>query len=160
MNHMVHTLLVGVAATVLMDAWGMLRRPLLGWPRPDYAMPGRWLGHMWRGRFRHAAIGRSAPIPGERIIGWTAHYATGIGFALGLVTMFGIDWLQRPSLGAALLFGVATAALPLLVVQPATGMGLAARHTQRPGQVRVQVLVTHAIFGLGLYLSGRMLSLH
>ncbi|MEW6332336.1 MAG: DUF2938 family protein, partial [Pseudomonadota bacterium] len=43
------------------------------------------------------------------------------------------------------------AAAPFLVMQPGMGAGIAARRTPRPAAARVQSLVTHAIFGLGLY---------
>jgi Protein of unknown function (DUF2938) len=36
-------------------------------------------------------------------------------------------------------------------MQPGMGAGIAASRTPRPGAARVQSLLTHAIFGLGLY---------
>ena len=50
---------VGVGATLLMDAWALARRRLFGIASLDYALVGRWLGHMRHGRFRHAAIGKA-----------------------------------------------------------------------------------------------------
>ena len=150
------TMLIGAGATMAMDLWTLLRTRLLGVPPPDYALVGRWLAHMPRGRFRHEAIARAEPMRGERPIGWTAHYAIGIGFAALLPAIWGPQWLDAPSLGPALAVGVATVAAPFVVMQPAMGAGIAASRTPRPSAARLQSLVTHAVFGLGLYVAARI----
>ncbi|BAN47510.1 DUF2938 domain-containing protein [Metapseudomonas resinovorans] len=146
-------ILVGVGATLATDIWAWLRRRLFGVPSLDYALVGRWLGHMGRGRFSHEAIGRAAPIAGERVLGWAFHYATGVVFAALLVALAGQGWLCRPSLLPAMLFGAATVAAPLLLMQPAFGMGLAASRTPQPGKARLRSLVTHLVFGAGLFVA-------
>lgn len=151
------TLAIGIAATLLMDGWAMLRRRLLGMPSLDYAMVGRWVGHMPRGRFRHAAIGKAAAVPGERALGWLVHYLTGIVFALAFVMLAGESWLNRPTLAPALLFGLVTVAMPFLLMQPAFGLGIAAAKTAAPARARLHSLLTHAVFGLGLYLGAQAL---
>jgi hypothetical protein len=55
--------------------------------------------------------------------------------------------------------GVGTVAAPFLLMQPAMGAGVAASRTPRPAAARLQSLITHAIFGLGLYGSGLLVSL-
>ena len=144
---------IGIGATLLMDVWTVLRKRLLGVPALDYALLGRWLGHMPRGRFQHTAIGKATPVPGERALGWIAHYFTGIFFALALLALTGASWLCQPSLFPALLFGVVTVAMPFLLMQPAFGLGIAAAKTANPGKARLHSLITHGIFGLGLYLN-------
>jgi hypothetical protein len=151
------SLAIGIGATLLMDIWTVLRRRLLGVPALDYALLGRWLGHMPRGRFHHAAIGKAAPVPGERALGWIAHYFTGIVFALALLALTGASWLCQPSPLPALLFGVVTVAMPFLLMQPAFGLGIAAAKTANPAKARLHSLITHGIFGLGLYLSAMAL---
>jgi hypothetical protein len=158
MDYLVPLLITGVGATATMDLWGLARRPLLGIASPDYGLVGRWLGHMPRGQFRHASIAASPPVPGERLIGWTAHYLIGIAFAAALPAIWGSGWLQRPALGPALAVGIATVAAPFLLMQPAMGAGVAASRTPRPAAARVQSLVTHAVFGLGLYAAGLVAS--
>ena len=59
-----------------------------------------------------------------------------------------------PDLGPALLVGIGSVAAPFLVMQPGMGAGIAASRTPRPAAARLQSLVTHAIFGLGLYAAG------
>lgn len=66
---------IGVGATAIMDLWGVLQKRLFGMQPLDYALIGRWLGHLVQGRARHAAIASSPPVAGERVIGWVAHYA-------------------------------------------------------------------------------------
>lgn len=154
MDYLANTLIIGAGATAVTDLWGFARRPLLGVPPPDYGLVGRWFGHMAGGRFRHEAIARSAPVPGERLIGWAAHYGTGIAFAALLVAGWGLDWLRHPTLAPALLVGLGTVAAPFLLMQPGMGAGIAASRTPRPGPARLQSLITHAVFGFGLYVAG------
>ncbi|MGY4317806.1 DUF2938 family protein [Bradyrhizobium sp. JR3.5] len=73
-------MLIGTGATGVMDIWGLVRKLLLGIPPLDYALVGRWLGHLASGRLRHDRIAASPQVAGERAIGWAAHYLIGIGF--------------------------------------------------------------------------------
>ncbi|MES1938837.1 hypothetical protein T5B8_01270 [Salinisphaera sp. T5B8] len=147
------TLVTGLGATVAMDAWGLLGKLLFGLSAPRFDWVGRWLGHMRHGRFWHIRIADAAPIRGEQALGWTAHYLIGILFAGLLPLLAGPGWLDRPTLGPALLIGVATVAAPFLIMQPAMGAGLAARHTAHPGNARWQSLLNHTVFGIGLFVS-------
>jgi hypothetical protein len=146
--------LVGVGATLLIDGWALARRRFFGIAALDYALVGRWLGHMRHGRFRHAAIGKAPPVRGERLLGWCSHYLIGVAFVGLFVTLLGPQWLCRPTLLPALLLGVISVAAPLLLMQPGFGMGLAASRMANPWQVRLRALLTHLVFGLGVYLAG------
>ena len=154
MNLALRTAAIGIIATGVMDAWGVLRQPLFGFPRANYRLIGRWFAHMPRGTFRHAAIAASPALPGEHAIGWIAHYAIGITFAALLVWLGGDPWLQRPTLGLALLVGLATLVAPLFIMQPAMGAGIAGARTKDPRAARVQSAVTHLVYALGLYAAG------
>lgn len=142
---------IGVGATLVMDLWGIARKALFGLPPLDYALVGRWLGHMTRGRFRHERIAAAPAIAGERAIGWIFHYATGIAFAIVLLAVWGLDWARQPTIGPALLVGIGSVAAPFLLMQPGMGAGIAASRTPRPNVARLHSLLTHAIFGLGMY---------
>lgn len=155
MNNLIYTLIIGIGATAVMDAWGIARKVLLNGKAPDYGMVGRWLGHMASGTFIHEAIAKSPPIRGERAIGWIAHYLTGITFAAILTVWWDAQWVQSPSLAPALAVGIGTVFAPFLLMQPGMGAGIAASKTPNPGAARLQSLITHAVFGLGLYLAGR-----
>lgn len=149
---------VGAGATLAMDAWGLLLRRVYGVAGLDYRFVGRWLGHLPRGRFRHDGIGKSAPVAGEALLGWTAHYAIGIAFAAGLVAFRGADWLAAPTLAPAVLAGLVTVAAPYFVMQPAFGMGIASSRTPDPTAARLRSLITHLVFGTGLYLAARLMA--
>jgi len=98
-------------------------------------------------------------MPSEREIGWTAEYLTGIAFAAVLLAIWGLEWVRQPTLGPALIVGIGSVAAPFLLMQPGMGAGIAASRTPRPGAARLQSLVTHAVFGLGLYAAASVLAL-
>lgn len=58
----------------------------------------------------------------------------------------------------ALLFGLVTVLMPFLLMQPALGLGIAAANSSNPAKARLHSLLTHLIFGLGLYLAARLLA--
>ncbi|MDO8827258.1 DUF2938 domain-containing protein [Methylophaga sp.] len=154
MSNLLFIVWIGIGATAVMDLWSIVRKSLLGIPSPNYGMVGRWIAHMAHGQFRHDAIAASPPIRGEQLIGWIIHYLTGIAFAALLIAIGGEPWIQSPTIGPALVVGVGTVAAPFLLMQPGMGAGIAASRTQNPNSARLQSLITHIVFGLGLYASG------
>ena len=158
MDYLAFIVLTGVGATAAIDLWSIARKRRFGIPVPDYGLVGRWLAHMPSGRFRHDSIAAAPPRHGERLIGWAAHYLIGIAFAALLPGIWGLAWIQHPTLGPALVVGIGTVAAPFLVMQPGMGAGIAASRAPRPAAARIQSVVTHVIFGLGLYAAGRVTS--
>lgn len=134
-----------------MDGWSMLLRSL-GVPGLNYALVGRWVGHMFRGQFIHDGIGKSSRIAGEMVLGWMLHYAVGLLFSALLIMIVGGDWLYQPTIAPALLFGIATVVVPLFIIQPGMGAGVAASKTSTPVRNCLRSLITHAVFGLGLFI--------
>jgi hypothetical protein len=153
-----HIALVGIGATAVMDAWLLLLQRL-GVPTLNFAYIGRWIGHLPRGRIRHAPIARSQPVPGEHVLGWLTHYGVGVAFAALLVWAEGTAWLLRPDLGSAIVMGMLTVVAPLFVMQPAMGAGIASSRTPTPVRNVLRSLANHTVFGLGLYLSAVTLAL-
>lgn len=147
-----HIVLIGIGATAVMDAWLMVLQRM-GVQTLNFALIGRWVAHLFRGRFFHPSIGKAQPIHGELALGWFTHYAVGIAFAGLLVSLRGNDWLQAPSILPALAVGFCTVAAPLFVMQPAMGMGFAASKAPSPWKNRMRSIANHTVFGLGLYLS-------
>ena len=144
--------LTGLGATAVLDLWlAVLKR--LGVPTGSFALIGRWVGHMARGRFVHASMARAEPVRHELLIGWVTHYAVGIAFATALVVLQGSAWVRQPTLWPALLTGVATVAMPLFVMQPAMGSGFAASRTPTPLKNSARSVANHAVFGIGMYLA-------
>ncbi|OGA57556.1 MAG: hypothetical protein A2710_08850 [Burkholderiales bacterium RIFCSPHIGHO2_01_FULL_64_960] len=151
-------MLIGIGATAVMDAWLLLLKHL-GVPTLNFAFIGRWVGHLFRGQFAHAAIAKAVPIRGELAWGWLTHYAVGVAFATVLVSLQGADWVRSPTLLPALAVGVCTVAAPLLVMQPAMGSGFAASRTPTPLKNCLRSLANHTVFGFGLYLSALAIAL-
>ena len=154
----IRAVLIGIGATALIDLWALLLRRAFGVASLDYALVGRWLGHMPAGRFMHASIAAAPGVRGERLIGWATHYGTGVLFAAMLLAACGLDWIRQPSPGPALVFGILTVAAPFFVMQPGMGIGIAASKTPKPGLARLRSLATHSIFGFGLYASAFVLA--
>ena len=157
-NYALQSAAIGAGATLVMDAWTAVRRPLLGTPAPDYRMVGRWFAHMARGRFRHDRIASAPAARGELWLGWIAHYAVGIAFAAVLLALRGVEWVREPTLAPAMLVGVGSVLAPFFVMQPAMGAGIAASRTPRPAVARLQSITTHAFFGFGLYAATTLLN--
>lgn len=148
------SILIGAGATMVMDLWAaVLRR--FGVPSLNFAFLGRFIGHLPRGRFMHASIAKAAPIRGELLIGWCAHYSIGVAFAALLLATFGLEWAHAPTLAPALFTGVVTVLAPLFVLQPALGAGIASSKTPTPVFNSIKSLVTHIVFGGGLFIAAR-----
>src|SRR5262249_10556784 len=133
------------------DLWSQL----LKWrkvPTLDFALLGRWIGHLAEGKWMHDGIARAAPVKGELALGWAAHYAIGIAFAGILVLACG----SKPSLLQALLGGGGTVAAALFIMQPAVGAGFASSKTLTPVRNTLKSVLNHAVFGLGMYVATRV----
>jgi hypothetical protein len=145
------TIAVGVGATLVMDLWNLFLKRAFSIPSLNYCLLGRWLRHLPEGTLRHVNIAAAARKPRECTVGWMAHYTIGIVFALVFVVVASGDWLARPSVLPALLFGIVTVVFPFFILQPSLGFGIAASRTPNPAKARLKSLVTHLVFGAGLY---------
>ena len=151
-KHILAAIAIGLGATLVMDLWNLLLKRGFGIPSLNYCLLGRWIRHMPGGTFRHASIAAAPPIQFECTVGWIAHYSIGVMFSLGLVLLASADWLARPTLLPALLYGMGTVLIPFFIMQPSLGFGIAASRTPKPGQARLKSIATHSVFGVGLYL--------
>jgi len=144
---------VGLGATLIMDIWAASLKRAFDIPSANYCLVGRWLRYMADGAFKHPSIAAAAQKPAECTIGWIAHYAIGVVFALALVAFVSPQWLRSPTLAPALVFGVATVAFPFFIMHPSFGLGIASSKTPNPMRARLRSLMNHAVFGVGLYVS-------
>jgi hypothetical protein len=144
--------LIGAGATMVMDLWAIMLRQF-GVPSLNLAFLGRWIGHLIHGRWRHLSIASATPVRGESWIGWCAHYSIGITFAALLLWTRGLGWGRSPSLFPALSMGIVTVVAPLLILQPGMGAGIASRKTPTPVFNSIKSLMTHTVFGFGMYLA-------
>jgi hypothetical protein len=157
-RYLIGAVLVGLGATLVIDLWALVLRRGFDIPSLNYCLLGRWLLHMPGGRFVHDSIAAAAQKRHECTLGWVAHYLIGTGFALVFVLLVSGTWLERPTLLPALGFGIVTTLVPFLIMQPSLGLGVAASKTPHPNQARLKSLVTHTVFGVGLYIWASLLS--
>jgi hypothetical protein len=149
---------IGVGATLLMDLWNLFLKRVFGIPSLNYCFLGRWVLHIPAGTFRHASIGNAASKRCECQVGWSTHYSIGVGLAIVFVAVVSREWLARPTLMPALIYGLATVVFPLFVLQPSLGLGVASAKTPNPTRARLKSLATHFVFGVGMYLTALLVS--
>jgi hypothetical protein len=140
------------------DLWAWLLQRAIKIAPSNFCLIDRWVLYMPEGIFRHSNIGVTSRKNGECMVGWIAHYLTGILFAIVFVTLAGMDWLQRPTLIPALVLGIVTVSMPFYILQPAFGLGIASSKTAKPMQARLRSLTNHTVFGFGLYLFGSLIN--
>ena len=145
--------LIGIGGTVFLDLWAAFMQRAFNVPATNWAMVGRWVGHMPRGHFVHESIGRAAPVPGEHAIGWIVHYVIGIAYGLLLVGLWGVDWLQEPTLLPPMILALGLLIAPYFIMMPGMGSGIAGAKTPNPHVTRLKSVVGHSVFGLGMYVT-------
>jgi len=150
--------LIGAGATALTDVWAIVQRRVLHTPTLNYKLLGRWIVGLTHGRVVRRMLAEDPPVRGEAALGWAAHYAIGVAFAAILLAIMGVEWARRPTPGPALALGLITLAAPFFVLQPGMGAGVAASRAPHPWRSRLRSLVTHLVFGFGLYLSALLLA--
>jgi len=150
-NFILGAIAIGIGATLLMDLWNLFLKHTFSIPSLNYCLLGRWLCHMPGGTFRHVSIANAPEKPFECAVGRIAHYTVGVVFALVFVTLVSVDWLVRPTLMPALLYGIVTVVFPFFIMQPSFGLGIGASRTSNPTQARLKSVATHTVFGVGLY---------
>ena len=152
MGIVIQGVLIGIIATFGMDIWAAIVKYVLRLPTANWALVGRWFGHMPRGKFVHNPIADSAAIPNELAIGWVAHYFTGLVYGIAYLSIVQGLFSSGPSLISALVFGLVTLVAPWLIMQPSMGAGVFASRTPRPGVMRLINLSMHVVFGVSLYI--------
>jgi hypothetical protein len=158
MRYLLDGITIGIGATFLMDLWNLFLKRAFGIPSLNYSFLGRWVLHIPDGTFRHASIGKAAPKSFERQLGWITHYTIGISLAIVFVAIMSRDWVARPTLTPALIYGIATVVFPFFILQPSLGLGIASASTANPTKARLKSLATHFVFGLGMYLTALVVS--
>ncbi len=157
MNTIIKITLIGIGATATMDIFAFILSKF-GINGLDYRFLGRWIGHIFNGKFFHNKIFDSPIIKNEQIIGQFAHYSIGIAFAFLLVLLFGKKWVESPSLFPALAIGLLTMAAPFFLMQPAFGFGIAGSNLPDPNKARLMSLIIHSVYGVGLFLSALLIN--
>lgn len=144
-------LVIGLLATALIDVWALVLKHVLKLPTTNWAMVGRWVGHLPRGQFVHRTIVHSAPVAGEASLGWATHYAIGLIYGVGYLWLMRDVVAQPPGLVSAIVFSVVLLVAPWFILLPGLGAGILARRAPRPWLMRAINLSVHVVFGIGLY---------
>ncbi len=150
--------LVGAAGTMLLDVWALFLTSVMNVPATNWAMVGRWLGHMPHGKFHHASISAAEPVKGELAIGWIAHYVIGISYGVLLIALWGAGWLAAPTLFPPLILSWMLLIAPYFLMMPGMGLGIAGSKTPMPAITRIKSAVAHSVFGFGMYLAAEALA--
>ena len=150
--------LVGIGGTIALDVWATLLQYLVKTPATNWAMVGRWLGHIPKGTFQQANIAAAEPVGGEAFIGWAFHYGIGVAYGLLLIALNGSGWLVEPTVLPAVILALVLLAAPYFVMMPGLGMGIAGSKTPRPNVTRLKSLFAHTMFGLGMYATALLIN--
>lgn len=157
MDIIIRAALVGIGGTIVLDIYAFLLQRLFDVRATNWQMVGRWLGHMPTGSFIQTNLGQVKSVPGEHALGWAFHYIIGIGYGLLLVAIWGSRWLLEPSIAEPLILALVLLVLPYFVMMPGMGMGIAGSRTPKPNVARLKSVIGHSIFGIGMYLTARLL---
>lgn len=143
---------MGLAGTLAMDIWAWALARFAGQAAPNWAMPGRWLAHVGRGRVFHDSIGTADPVGGELALGWVFHYGVGLIYGVVFIALAGAGWLAEPTFLPLWAFSLATIAAGWFLLQPGMGLGWAAARTPNPWKTRAMGLLAHTTFAVGMWL--------
>jgi hypothetical protein len=143
--------IIGLGATLLTDLWNLILKRSFSIPSLNFCLLGRWLLHMPGGTFRHANIAAASRKAFECTVGRTAHYTIGVVLAFAFIVVVPDEWLARPTLLPALFYGLGTVVFPFFIMQPSFGLGIAGSRTSSPALTRLKSLMTHTVFGVGLW---------
>jgi len=143
----------GVLATITMDVTMVAASSLGGSAftskRTDVDVIGRWAAGLLRGRWRHGDITIEPARRGEVGLGLLTHYVTGIILAQAFL-LLPRRGDGRPSFPGGTAFGIATAALPLLVLFPSLGYGWFGLRSGEAARLDRIMLLGHTAFGVGI----------
>ncbi|NNE87948.1 MAG: DUF2938 domain-containing protein [Silicimonas sp.] len=144
-------ILMGIGGTAAMDIWAWILERVGVAPFPNWAMPGRWFGHVFRGQVFHDDIGTVEPVSGELGLGWLLHYGVGAIYGVFFLGLVGAEWTLSPSFLPVWIFSLITIAAGWFLLQPGMGLGWAAAKTPSPWKVRGLGLLAHTVFALGMW---------
>jgi hypothetical protein len=155
---LLRSVVIGTAATLLLDLWALALNRTLGFSLPNWAMVGRWFLHLPSGQFKHENMALSPGFEHEHAAGWIAHYAIGILFAGTTLLLGGTVWAKAPTFPIPLAVGLITVGCGWFILQPGMGNGVAA--SRRPDATRIRILniLGHVVFGLGMWAAALLIS--
>lgn len=153
-----HYVIAGVIATLCMDMLTTVAIALrLAVPLPPKLI-GRWFAAVAKAQPFHTDIAMASPVSHEIAIAVPVHYAIGIGLAsLYLVASTRLA-LPAGNLKLALTFALLTSVLPWMLMFPAMGYGFFGTRGPAGTRLFTSSLISHACFGVGLWVSVLVIS--
>jgi DUF2938 family protein len=152
------SVILGIISTASMDLLSVaaIRLRLMAPLSPN--LVGRWFASVARAQPFHADIARASPVGYELAIAVPVHYTIGVVLsALYVWGMSQLGWSPRnPAL--ALAYGICTSLLPWLIMFPAMGYGIFGSHGPAETRLFLSSLMSHAFFGLGIWVGVRIVS--
>jgi hypothetical protein len=143
----------GVLATFTMDlamlAAARYRADAFASDRLGPDVIGRWAAGLLRGRWHRRDIMTEPGLRGENALGILTHYATGIALTQAFLQIPRRRG-ARPGFVAGTGYGIATAALPLLVLFPSLGYGWFGLRSGEAARLNRTMLLGHTAFGIGI----------
>lgn len=142
----------GVLATLSMDVLSV-PAARLQWSSPlPPNLIGRWFASIARGTLLHADIAQSPGVANEIGIAMPVHYAIGITLTSFYIWTLSFAGRSPRNLAVALTFGLSTSVLPWLVMFPSMGYGFFGLHGPAGTRLFLSSLMSHAFFGIGIWL--------
>jgi hypothetical protein len=158
MDYILKAAMIGLGGTIVLDLWALFLARAFGVPATNWPMVGRWIGNMPRGQFVHDSMAKADPVQGEAAIGWIAHYLIGAGYGLLLLAFWGRGWIAQPTPLPPLILSWLLLVAPYFLMMPGMGLGIAGARTPKPNVTRLKSLVSHSVFGIGMYGSALLLA--
>jgi hypothetical protein len=90
------------------------------------------------------------PVANERLLGYLAHYAIGVGLAFIYLLGWALLVGGPASPVGALIFGIATTVASLFLVYPSMGLGVCGRRSPEGLRAVLSPLANHLFFGVGM----------
>ena len=153
MEILVLAFLGGIVGAVLMDITENYAAKIGITSGVNIALVGRWFLSLLRGQLIHSDIHNSKPFPQEVKAGWAFHFLIGGGGVALIYPLFfqtmGLSLPNNHLLGG-LLFGLATSALPWLVLLPSFGWGFFGRRGPEGSNALLASTLSHIPYGLGV----------
>ena len=144
---------MGIFATYVMDALaGFLakRNFMYSFITPEEI--GRWFLYIFKGRLTHEDINKTPALKNEKLWYFISHYLIGIVLA-GIYLLIEI---MAPTIcnqsWMALVFGIATVALPWFWLLPSIGVGFMASKSKNRLSILRTNFINHTNFGIGLFI--------
>lgn len=143
----------GLCGAVLMDITEMVAAKFGISSGVNVALVGRWFLALLQGRFVHTNILHAKPHAHEVMAGWGFHLLIGGGCVALFYPLFlmatGLS-LSANYLFGGVLFGLATSALPWLILLPSFGWGLFGWRGPVGSNALLASTLSHIPYGIGV----------